>query len=103
MCVCLFFVFQSRFPEISEFIKLNSHDFPNLKVEFVRGADPTLVLKGEKKSDDGAVPVPVPVQESVNVDGWKRESFIQFFAEMLEIVPIQKAHAAADSVTTPAA
>jgi len=73
---------QRAFPEVSDFIKESAKDFPNLQIQYVRAASPSLKLF-DAAGD---------VQEAINIDGWKRESFKQFFSEMLE--PVSPAIAA---------
>jgi len=55
---------------VQEFVAKNPN-WPNLTVEYVRGLDPQLVMKGQ-------------VEEIVSVAGWKVESVEEFLQKKLK-------------------
>uniref|UniRef100_A0A913X530 Selenoprotein F n=1 Tax=Exaiptasia diaphana TaxID=2652724 RepID=A0A913X530_EXADI len=65
-----------RFPQIQAFVRSEKPDkFPNLRIEFVRGADPILKLH----SEDGSV------QEELSIEKWNTDSVEEFLTEKLQV------------------
>jgi hypothetical protein len=63
-----------RYPAVQEFVHTHSARFePALKVEYVRGLTPTLVMKAH----DGT-------EETIGVQTWKLDTFEEFFNAKLQ-------------------
>jgi len=65
-----------RYPQVQAFIKSDRlKSFPNVKVKYVRGKDPTVLLLDENRE----------VQETLSVEKWDTDNIEEFFAEKLKL------------------
>jgi len=63
-----------RYPQVQAFIKSEkARAFPNLKIQYKRGMDPTVKLLDEDKN----------VQETLSVEKWDTDNIEEFFTEKL--------------------
>ncbi|KAM7441404.1 hypothetical protein ABFA07_009576 [Porites harrisoni] len=63
-----------RFPQIQAFVRSDRPaKFPNLRINFVRGADPILKLHDENNE----------VQEELSIEKWNTDSVEEFLLERL--------------------
>jgi len=63
-----------RFPQIQAFVKSERpRSFPNLEIQYKRGADPALKFLNEKKH----------VQETLSIEKWNTDTVEEFLQERL--------------------
>jgi len=63
-----------RYPQLQAFIKSERvNDWPGLRINYVRGADPTIKLL----NDDG------DVAEMLNIEKWNTDTIVEFLTERL--------------------
>jgi len=56
-----------RFPEVKDFIDNKAPTYPNLKIDWKRGADPSLVMKNPDGSED-----------QISINTWKTGTLSEF-------------------------
>jgi len=61
------------FPQVKEFIDKHSKSFPALKIEYERGANPSMVLYDVNNQEI----------ETLNIENWKSESLQVFLQQKL--------------------